>query len=68
MFSPIGQFSLFRRLMQSLFCQLIQLLFKPSPTKDGQYLVFWNHEGVIATENGVEHLSPQQQALLLIRF
>ena len=40
----------------------------PSPADQGedQYLVFWNHEGVIATASGVEHLSPPQQELLLI--
>ena len=38
----------------------------PSPTDEGEYLVFWNHEQVIATENGVEHLSPPQDELLLI--
>ncbi len=41
--------------------------YMPSPTVEGEYLVFWNHEQVIATEHGVEHLSPPQEELLLIR-
>jgi outer membrane protein assembly factor BamB/enterochelin esterase-like enzyme len=40
--------------------------YMPSPTDEGEYLIFFNHEQVIATENGVERLSPQQQELLLI--
>jgi hypothetical protein len=40
--------------------------YMPSPTDEGEYLIFYNHEQVIATENGVERLSPQQQELILI--
>jgi len=41
--------------------------YMPSPTNEGEYLVFYNHEQVIATESGIEHLSPPQKELLLIR-
>jgi len=41
--------------------------YMPSPTDEGEYLVFFNHEQVIATESGVEHLFPPQDELLLIR-
>jgi hypothetical protein len=41
--------------------------YMPSPTDEGEYLVFWNHEQMIATESGIEHLSPPQKELLLIR-
>jgi hypothetical protein len=43
-------------------------LYLPSPADEGedQYLVFWNHEQAIATENGVERLSPRQEELMLI--
>jgi hypothetical protein len=41
--------------------------YMPSPTDEGEYLIFYNHEQVIATENGVERLAPQQKELLLIR-
>jgi len=43
--------------------------YMPSPAEEGkdQYLFFWNHEQVIATESGVEHLSPPQKELYLIR-
>ena len=36
------------------------------PDRD-QYLLWWDHEEAIATENGVEYLSPPQQELILIR-
>jgi len=39
----------------------------PSPVAEGEYLIFWNHEQVIATANGVKRLSPQQRELVLIR-
>ncbi len=42
----------------------------PSPTsneREDQYLLFWNHEQAIATESGVEYLSPPQKELYLIR-
>jgi len=40
----------------------------PTPNKDeDQYLLWWNHEAAIATENGVEYLSPPQKELYLIR-
>ena len=42
--------------------------YMPSPTDEGKYLVFWNHEQMIATESGIEHLSPPQKELLLIRY
>jgi hypothetical protein len=42
-------------------------IYMPSPTDEGKYLVFWNHEQMIATESGIEHLSPPQEELLLIR-
>jgi hypothetical protein len=41
--------------------------YMPSPVDEGEYLIFWNHEQVIATESGVERLSPPQKELLLIR-
>ena len=40
----------------------------PTPNKDeDQYLLFWNHEQAVVTENGVEYLSPPQKELILIR-
>ena len=44
-------------------------LYMPSPADEdeAQYLTFWNHEQAIATENGVERLSPPQRELLLIQ-
>ena len=42
----------------------------PAPTaneNEDQYLLFWNHEQAITTENGVEYLSPPQEDLYLIR-
>jgi hypothetical protein len=44
--------------------------YMPSPTSDeseDQYLFFWDHEQAIATENGVEYLSPPQEELYLIK-
>ncbi len=43
--------------------------YMPSPASEGkdQYLFFWNHEQAIATEKGVEYLSPPQKELYLIR-
>ena len=42
--------------------------YMPSPAGNGedQYLLWWDHEGAIATESGVEYLSPPQEALYLI--
>ena len=34
---------------------------------EDQYLLFWNHEQAVATENGVEYLSPPQKELHLIK-
>jgi hypothetical protein len=41
----------------------------PSPGPEGkdQYLFWWDHEQALATENGVEYLSPVQKELYLIR-
>ncbi len=42
----------------------------PSPTSnknEDQYLLWWDHEQVIATENGVEYLTPPQKELILIK-
>ena len=44
--------------------------YMPAPTaneNEDQYLLFWNHEQAITTENGVEYLSPPQDDLYLIR-
>jgi len=41
--------------------------YMPSPTDEGEYLVFFNHEQMIATDSGIEHLAPPQKELLLIR-
>ena len=44
--------------------------YMPSPTSnkdEDQYLFFWDHEQVIATENGVEYLSPPQKELYIIK-
>ncbi len=38
----------------------------PSSEYDNQYLFWWDHEQAIATENGVEYLSPPQEELHLI--
>ncbi len=41
----------------------------PSPAAEGQdqYLLWWAHEEALATEDGIEFLSPPQQELILIR-
>ena len=39
----------------------------PSAEHEDQYLFWWNHEQAIATETGVEYLSPPQEELYLIR-
>jgi len=39
----------------------------PSSEYENQYLLWWDHEQAIATENGVEYLSPPQEELHLIR-
>jgi hypothetical protein len=44
--------------------------YMPSPTADpneDQYLLWWDHEQALATENGVEYLSPPQKELILIK-
>jgi hypothetical protein len=41
--------------------------YMPSPTEEDEYLVFFNHEQMIATDSGIEHLAPPQMELLLIR-
>ncbi len=44
--------------------------YMPSPTSnksEDQYLLFWDHEQAIGTENGVEYLSPPQKELYLIK-
>jgi hypothetical protein len=38
----------------------------PSAEHEDQYLFWWNHEQALATENGVEYLSPPQDQLFLI--
>jgi len=42
--------------------------YMPSPANEGedQYLFWWDHEQAIATESGVEYLSPPQKELYLI--
>ena len=43
--------------------------YMPSPTSgdEDQYLLWWDHEEALATESGVEYLSPPQRELTLIR-
>ncbi len=43
--------------------------YMPSPAEEGrdQYLFWWDHEQTLATENGIEYLSPPQKELILIR-
>lgn len=43
--------------------------YMPSPTgeSEDQYLLWWDHEEALATENGVEYLTPPQTDLFLIR-
>jgi hypothetical protein len=44
--------------------------YMPSPTsneQEDQYLLWWDHEQAIATESGVEYLSPPQKELYLIK-
>lgn len=44
--------------------------YMPSPTshpQEDQYLFWWDHEQTLATENGVEYLSPPQKELYLIQ-
>jgi len=42
--------------------------YMPSPAGEGedQYLLWWDHEEAIATENGIEYLTPPQTELILI--
>jgi hypothetical protein len=42
--------------------------YMPSPAGEGedQYLLWWDHEEAIATEDGIEYLSPPQKELHLI--
>ena len=54
---------------QSPLCFRI-FFYMPSRTSnknEDQYLLFWNHEQAIATESGVEYLSPPQKELYLIK-
>ena len=39
----------------------------PSSDFEDQYLFWWDHEQALATESGVEYLSPPQEELYLIR-
>ncbi len=43
--------------------------YSPSPAEEGmdQYLLFWDHEAVLATKDGVEYLSPPQKELILVK-
>ena len=43
--------------------------YMPSPSSEGKspYLFWWDHEQAIATESGVEYLSPPQKELYLIK-
>jgi hypothetical protein len=43
--------------------------YMPSTSSEGkdQYLLWWDHEQVIATESGVEYFSPPQKELILIK-
>ncbi len=43
--------------------------YMPSPAPEGedQYLLWWDHEAALATEDGVEYLSPPQKDLILIQ-
>jgi hypothetical protein len=43
--------------------------YMPSPANEGkgQYLLWWDHEEAIATDDGIEYLSPPQKELHLIR-
>ena len=43
--------------------------YMPSPAEEGkdQYLLWWDHEQALTSENGVEYLSPPQKDLILIR-
>ena len=43
--------------------------YMPSPGPEGkdQYLFLWDHEQVVATESGVQYLSPKQKELILIK-
>jgi hypothetical protein len=44
-------------------------IYMPSPSGEyeDQYLFWWNHEQVLATESGIEYLSPPQEELYLIK-
>ncbi len=43
--------------------------YMPSPAPEGQdqYLLWWDHEEALATEDGIEFLSPPQTELILVR-
>ena len=43
--------------------------YMPSPAPEGQdqYLLWWDHEEALATEDGIEYLSPPQKELILVR-
>ena len=43
--------------------------YMPSPTPntdEDQYLLWWDHEAALATEQGVEYLAPPQKELYLV--
>lgn len=44
-------------------------IYMPSPSgeHEDQYLLWWDHEQALATEDGVEYLSPPQKELYLIK-
>ncbi len=44
-------------------------IYMPSPSSEheDQYLFWWDHEQALATESGVEYLSPPQEELYLIK-
>ena len=51
------------------FFVLEYFFYMPSPFSDGkdQYLLWWDHEQALATESGVEYLSPPQKELYIIK-
>lgn len=51
------------------FLVLEYFVYMPAPADDdeGRYLFWWDHEQVLATEDGIEYLSPPQKDLYLIK-
>ncbi len=51
------------------FFVLEYFVYMPAPVEgaEDRYLFWWDHEQVLATENGVEYLSPPQKDLYLIK-